>query len=165
MSELRRTTREEHDGIHASADRARRRRARRRVLVAGALVLVAVGVGGWTVLRIAGRPSALTMEARRQVGHAVLRADAAAAEIVLADVRAEVTGSLRPDEIRARATEAIDRVRSAVEPVKRSERVPADELEAGLDEVARLLRAGDPAVGEAIAALERRARGAPGAGR
>jgi len=143
------------DDRKASTVRGRRTPARGPMLVVGALVVAAVAVASWTWFLPVERPSALTADARRQVGQAVSSADAAAAGIVLADVRAEVTGSLRSDEVRARATETIDRLRAAVASLERSERVPADELDARLDELARLLRAGDPAVGEALVALER----------
>ncbi|MDZ7706388.1 MAG: hypothetical protein U5J97_00585 [Trueperaceae bacterium] len=146
------------DDREASTDRGRRSPARGPMLVVGGLVVAVVAVASWTWFLPVERPSALTAEARRQVGQAVSSAEAAAAEIVLADVRAEITGSLRSDEVRARATETIDRVRTAVAPLERSERVPADELDARLDELARLLRAGDPAVGEALEALERLAK-------
>lgn len=143
------------DGSEASTVRGRRTPARGPMLVVGGLVVAAIAVASWVLFLPLERSSALTAEARRQVELAVSSADVAAAEIVLADVRAEVTGPLRSDEVRARATETIDRVRSAVAPLERSERVPADELDARLDELARLLRAGDPAVEQALLALER----------
>lgn len=160
MSEDAGTVNLDGDGSEVSTGRAGVVRARRWTLFVGAFVVAALAIASWLLFRPVDRPSMLTAEARRQVEVAVLRADAAAAEVVLADVRSEVTGSLRPDEIRARAAEAIYRVRSSVAPLKRSERLPADELEAAIDEVARLLRAGDPAVGEALAALERLTAGA-----
>lgn len=155
MSELEATRKPNDEPKPAPADRARFLRARRRMLRAGALLLVAVAVASSMLFLPAGRPSALTADARRQLGHAASSAQAAAAEIVLADVRAEVTGSLRPDEIRGRASELIGRVRRAVEPLGRSDRVAADELDASVDELAERLRAGDAAVGEVLATLAR----------
>jgi len=151
------------NGADRDAERAGAQRspydgaARRRPWIAwllGAVVLVAAVGIAWSAWRpFAEEPSATTADARRQLSEVALFADAAAAAIVLADVRADVTGTLRRDEIRTLASGMMARVRRVVEPLPRSEAVSTDEVESNLARLEEALRIGDPSATEALDAL------------
>lgn len=146
----------EDDGPRSASMRgpAWRRRWRRHVLAA-VLLLVLAGVA-WLVGNAFGDgPSAPTTDVRREILDATLWADAAAAQVVLADVRADVTGALRPDEIRAEASDMIDRVQAAVTPLERSDALGSDEVNARLAEFGDAVRVVDARVTEALDALSR----------
>lgn len=132
-------------------------RLQRVLTVLGIVVLVVAAFVAWRIWRpFAPEASALTSEARRALVQADLWAEAAAAAVVLADVRADLTGKLRPDEVRELAPGMMARVRRAVDPLRRSDAVSTDELEARLARLDESLRLADPDVTEAVDALLQR---------
>jgi hypothetical protein len=143
-------------GVLQGAPTPRPARSQRALTALGILVLVVAVAVAWRIWRpFAPEPTALTSEARRHLVKADLWAEAAAAAVVLADVRADVTGTLRPDEVRALAPGMMARVRRAVDPVRRSEAVSNDELEDRLARLDEALRLADPDASEAVDALLR----------
>lgn len=143
-------------GVPQGAQAAAPARLRAVLTVVGIVVLAVALVVAWRVWRpFAPEPSALTSEARQRLFQADLWAEAAAAAVVLADVRADVTGTLRPDEVRALAPGMMARVRRAVDPLRRADAVDTDELEERLERLGESLQLADPDASESVDALLR----------